>query len=418
MTRNVTWMVLGQGLNFFLQAAYFVLLARFLGATQYGIFAGCFALVNLVAPYSALGAGMLFMRYVSQDRTKAGVYWGNTLLVTLAGSTFIAVIVAFVGPGLTRTGSPLIFVILSLANCLFSQISALASLVFQTYERMKIAAALAVAANLVRFLILVCMMSVLHRATVLQWSMGVLLASAIAAGFSVVMVQRTIDRFRVDLKLLRSRALEGIGFSFAGTTQAVNNDIDKTMLSHYGLIQENGFYSLAYRIVDFSTTPVQAIDSAALPRIFQIGHRDIVQAVKFALRSAGVATLVGLAIGVTTWCLAPLVPRLVGRDFGGILQALRWLCWLPALRGINRLAGSALTGTGHQRYRTTTQLLIAAINVAMNVLWIPRYGWIGAAWSSVICDGLLGVLNLLVLFYLWKSLKLFNPLTPDIPNPL
>ena len=82
ISRNASWVFLGQVANTGLQAGYFVLLARLLGVKEYGVFAGAFAVVNLVTPYSALGAGMLFMRYVTADRTKAATYWGNSLIIT------------------------------------------------------------------------------------------------------------------------------------------------------------------------------------------------------------------------------------------------------------------------------------------------------------------------------------------------
>src|SRR5271155_1711353 len=97
VSRNASWIFLGQGTNFLLQAGYFVLLARLLGVKEYGVFAGAFAVVNLVTPYSALGAGMLFMRYVTADRSKAATYWGNSLIITAVATTVIAVVLFFIG---------------------------------------------------------------------------------------------------------------------------------------------------------------------------------------------------------------------------------------------------------------------------------------------------------------------------------
>jgi O-antigen/teichoic acid export membrane protein len=82
VSRNATWILLGQGANVLLQAGYFVLLARLLGVREYGVFAGAFAVVNLITPYSTLGAGMLFMRHVMVDRARAAVYWGNSVAIT------------------------------------------------------------------------------------------------------------------------------------------------------------------------------------------------------------------------------------------------------------------------------------------------------------------------------------------------
>jgi O-antigen/teichoic acid export membrane protein len=55
-------MLVGQGTGILLQAFNFVLLGRLLGTTQYGIYAGAFALVAIVASYSTLGSGTLFLR--------------------------------------------------------------------------------------------------------------------------------------------------------------------------------------------------------------------------------------------------------------------------------------------------------------------------------------------------------------------
>jgi O-antigen/teichoic acid export membrane protein len=110
----------------------------------------------------------------------------------------------------------------------------------------------------------------------------------------------------------------------------------------------------------------------------------------------------GAGIAVSILLLAPFIPRLVGRDFSGVLIALRWLCWIPLLRGIHRATGSALTGSGRQNLRTAAQVTVALVNLLLNLWWIPVFGWIGAAWSSLASDGLLAVLNTLLLFLGWK----------------
>jgi O-antigen/teichoic acid export membrane protein len=112
--------------------------------------------------------------------------------------------------------------------------------------------------------------------------------------------------------------------------------------------------------------------------------------------------LLGAGIAVSILLLAPFIPRLVGRDFSGVLIALRWLCWIPLLRGIHRATGSALTGSGRQNLRTAAQVTVALVNLLLNLWWIPVFGWIGAAWSSLASDGLLAVLNTLLLFLGWK----------------
>lgn len=404
LARNASWMLLGQGANLLLQAASFVLLARLLGVTEYGIFAGAFAFVNIVSPYSALGSNMLFMRYVSVDHSQATAYWGNMLILASIMTVLIAGFAVFTGPSLTRIHSTVIFAVLAVANCFLGQISALASTVFQTFEKMRWSASLSFLSNLIRIFVLILMLTTMHRATAVQWSIGWLAASAVAALMSLVWVQREIGSPSLNLRLIRTRMWEGIGFSFAGTTQSLYNDVDKTMLSHYGLHKETGFYSLAYRIVDFCTTPMSAIVLATIPRSFRLSQQNAPAVARFGFKSARIAVVLGIAIAAGTMLLAPVVPRIVGRDFSGVLIALRWLCWIPLLRGLHYMTGSAITALGRQNLRTAAQFTVAGTNVLLNLWWIPAYGWIGAAWSSVACDGLLAILNVSLL--LWLSNRL------------
>ena len=409
--RNASWMVLGQGGNFLLQAGYFVLLARLLGVTQYGIFAGAYALVNIVSPYASLGGGMLFMRYVIPDRPSAPVYWGNSLLAISMASVLLGAVLWVLGPTLTGIHSREMFLVLTLGNCFFAQVSSVASQVFQAYEKLRLTAAISFSSNLGRFLILLVMLLTLHRATAIQWSVGVMIASGIAAVVSIVLVQRQVLGITYSWQLLRSRLVEGFGFSFAGTTQAVYTDIDKTMLTHYRLDRENGFYTLAYRIVDFAATPVVALDLATIPKYFALSRARFTEVVKLAFRTVRVSLLMGVVIALGTLLFAPVIPHIVGRDFSGVLVALRWLCWIPLFRGIHRVMGSALTGTGYQSLRTGAQFFVAITNFFLNLWWIPAFGWIGAAWSSFACDLLLALLNVGILLTLLKHQSQGSDLT-------
>src|SRR5579871_1919176 len=192
LMRKASWLLMGQGVNFLVQALYFILLARLLGVRQYGIFAGANALVNIIAPYSKLGSNLIYMRYVTADRSKAPVYWGNALFITTCFSFFFAAGLALVGPRLTSIPDPLIFAVLVLANCWFTQIASMASTVFQTVEKMRLTATLNFITNLARLLILVLLVGIIHRASALKWSFAILVASAIATIPAMLWVHREV----------------------------------------------------------------------------------------------------------------------------------------------------------------------------------------------------------------------------------
>jgi O-antigen/teichoic acid export membrane protein len=161
---------------------------------------------------------------------------------------------------------------------------------------------------------------------------------------------------------------------------------------------------MAYRVVDFATTPVTAIDAAALPRLFALHYEGAASVRQAAGKILPIAALAGLVSSGLTLLVTPWLVGIVGHGFGDALLAIRWLCWLPTLRGVHQLAGGVLTATGRQNLRTGAQLFVALLNFALNLAWIPTHGWLGAAWASLASDGALGVINLiLVCYFFWSS---------------
>ena len=392
MLRNTGWMFLGQGLSVVLQAGYFILLARLLGAEQYGIFAGAFALVAIAAPYASMGSGDLFMRYVGADRANLRPFLGNILLSSaLVGSGFTLLLYAG-APHLLSPASAALVLLVGFANCTFTQLVNSASTVFRTFDQMKMTAFLSLLVNLVRLLAVALMTLTLHRASAFQWAVASLILSALSACLCMAIVMVKIGRPQFQFGQLLRHAPEGFGYSLGGSAQSVYNDVDKTLLSHYGMNVANGIYTTAYRAVDIATLPITALDAAVLPRFYR-ESRDGRGVVRLAERLGRRAVAIGLAMSMLLFVCAHLLPYLIGKSFAGSAYAIRWLCLIPALRGWHQLTGGAIASLGFQRYRTGAQFTVAAFNLALNLWLIPRHGWLGAAWASLASDGLLCGLN-------------------------
>ena len=401
LAKNAGWMFAGQGLSFVLQAGYFVLIARLLGTVEYGIYAGAFALVAIAGTYSTLGAGTLFLRYVSSEPDKFSLYWGNILLVTSTVSGLMVLVLHFIARHLINAESAAIVVFVAIANCFCNQLATCCGQVFQTFEKLRTTAALNLLTSLLRLLAAAVMLLLLHHANARQWALASLVVSLIAAGAAVLTVTIKFGRPSFAPKLFFTGASEGFGYSFALSTTSAYNDLDKTMLSHYGMNAANGIYAMAYRVIDIATVPVYSIRDAAMPRFFRDGREGIEKGAALAKRLLSRSVLLSLLAAVVMFVTAPIIPHIVGKGFAESVSALRWLCLIPVFRSVHQMTGCALTGAGLQRYRTAAQLTAVGINFGLNLWLIPTHGWLGAAWASLATDFSLGALN-------WTILKLVS----------
>jgi O-antigen/teichoic acid export membrane protein len=400
LVQNASWLFAGQGLSFVVQGFYFILLARLLGTTQYGLLAGAIALVAVVSQYSALGSGLLFLRYVSPDHRRFPTYWGNVLMSILLLGGLLAVALRLSGHWFLGSASVPLLLPIALSDCLFQQFSTCAGQVFQTFEKMKFSTALILLSSIFRCALALGMLLVLHRASAWQWAIGSLGMSFLSAGIAFATVTRFFGLPSFSPSLFMRHSAEGFVFAISGSTTAVYNDIDKVVLSRFGLVQANGIYSMAYRIVNIGTMPIMSIVSAAFPSFFRAGVKGIAATVPMARQLLKRTAVLGIVASAGMFVCAPVIPHLVGKSYAESVSALRWLCLIPIFRCFHLSAGDAIAGAGQQKFRLISQSTAAVGNLLMNLYLVPRYSWHGAAWASLGTDGALGVMNWLALFYL------------------
>src|SRR5690625_1863341 len=94
--RNTLFGTTGLGVRALFQAAYLLLLSRWLGAHGYGLFAGSVAAVVLLAPLANWGMPLVLTRHVARDRGNSRTVWASALQQTsvVGGLLAVSVLVA------------------------------------------------------------------------------------------------------------------------------------------------------------------------------------------------------------------------------------------------------------------------------------------------------------------------------------
>jgi O-antigen/teichoic acid export membrane protein len=399
LARNAGWMFLGQGLGLMFQATYFIVLARLLGSREYGIYAGTFALVSMASQYSTIGSGTIFLRYVSPDKSKFPIYWGNILIITCTFSIVVSAVLYVTARFILNPLSAALIFPAAVSVCFCTQIAVAAGQVFQAFEQLRVTAMMNLLTNIMRAITALTMLVLMHHATAWNWVVVSLFVSLAGAVIAVVTVTVRLGKPKFDLSLLRRHAAEGLQYSFSQSTSSAYNDVDKTMLSHYSMNVQNGIYSMAYRVVEIASIPVFAVRDAATPKFFQQGARGVTHSAILANSLLKRAMLLGVFSAACIFLLAPIIPHVIGKDYAESVYALRWLSLIPFFRSIHQMTGTALMGAGLQKYRTYTQIVAAAVNFLLNFWLIRTHGWQGAAWSSLLTDAALAGMNYFMLQY-------------------
>jgi O-antigen/teichoic acid export membrane protein len=135
--------------------------------------------------------------------------------------------------------------------------------------------------------------------------------------------------------------------------------------------------------MSITLVPIHAILHATYGRYFRHGEGGIASAVAFSRRLLPVAITWSLVAGIGLWFVAPVAPIIVGKEFNDTVNVVRWLAPIPLLATIQVFGAGSLTGAGYQGARSMIQIFTALINIALNVVLIPVYGWHGAAVATL-----------------------------------
>jgi O-antigen/teichoic acid export membrane protein len=390
LARNTGWMLLGQGLKLVIQALYFTVIARSLGAANYGAFVGVVGLVGILFPFSTLGSGYLLIKNVARDKHQFKEYFGRALLTTLAASSILFGAVLLFSRYALPAAIPVRLVMLVAASDLFAMsITGICGQAFIAFERLKWTASISVMLSTSRLIAAVVLVTVHHGPSALEWGSFYFGSTSFVALIALLLVLVKLGTPTFSSSRTSAEAREGLYFSVSQSAQTIYNDIDKTMLARLGTLEATGIYGAAYRLIDVSFAPVWSLLTAAYPNFFRAGVGGITATFQYAKplisRAFGYASLVTIAMLAG----AGIVPYILGGEYRLAEEALRWLAILPLLKVIHYFLSDALAGAGHQALRTAIHVGVAVFNVLINLWIIPAYSWRGAAWSSIASDGLL-----------------------------
>ena len=370
--------------------AYFILIARSLGPSEYGAFVGAVSLVALVAPFAGLGSGNLLVKNVSRKPDLFAEYWGNSLLISgISGLILLGFVLAVARLVLPASIPWLLILLICVSDLLVVRAAEIGAQGFQAVDELRYTAFLTVLPYILRMIGAVIVFFVWRRATALCWSWFYLACTVISAVVAVSVASHKLGAPKLALWRIRGELVEGFYFGASMSAQTVYNDVDKTMLARLSTLDATGIYGAAYRLIDVSFTPVRSVLNAAYANFFRHGEAGMSASYGYAKKLLKKTTGYSLLVSLGLFVAAPIVPVILGSDYTRVVEALRWLALLPFFKSMHYFLADALTGAGYQRIRTVAQIGVALFNVGLNLWLIPAYSWRGAAWSSLASDGAL-----------------------------
>jgi len=392
--RSWSWALAGQASQVLGQAAAFILVARALPVAEMGVFIGITALTSILGPFTGMGSGNLLIKYVARDGAAFGERWSKLLGTTLLSASVLCLMAVLVCRQILRAAIPWYAIaLLVIADLLLWRWPYMVGLTLQglgEINRKSQLEILIVCMRLAAATLLFALPGSYHQ--VRTWALIYFGAACIVASACLVWTLRQWGKPKAFQAQSGRDLKEGLWFVVSPATQTINNDVDKLLLARMASLSVAGIYGAAYRVLSASFLPVQALLTVTYPQFFQEGSKGVRETARYAARWLPLALGYSLAAGVALFVAAPIIAGILGPEYAQSASVLRQLAVLPLIKAFQYFLADALTGADFQALRVGLQCVAAALNVALNLLWIPTFGWQGAVWATLVCDGGLALL--------------------------
>ncbi len=220
-------------------------------------------------------------------------------------------------------------------------------------------------------------------ALVVGLGLDAVLAAAVAGkgaacAVSWVLLRRRGVRISLagDRASLRSLAAQAPVFTLRAACATLYWRIDVFLLAHFRPVAEVGYYTAAYRLLDVAVLLPQSLCLALFPRL--AGDRAGEPRWRPAALSWLLLLTAPLAL-VVSLLARPLLAALYGSGLAIAAPLLSILIWTVAPYAWNRYHAYLLVAADQQHVDLAINAAMLALNIALNLVLIPRYGALGAA---------------------------------------
>lgn len=192
--------------------------------------------------------------------------------------------------------------------------------------------------------------------------------------------------------------------------------LDQLMLGGMASSVEIGLYFIAVRLSEITTVLASSVADVLMPEV--AASKQIEASVQLLTKSLRQTIYIYVLVLIPLLLGAPLLLRVAyGPEFLAASSTLRLLLLASLIWSAGAIIISGLNGLGYPGLSTLARLASAIVTVFALVYWLPRYGIVGAALSS-----LLGYSVMLVVALFWlvrkQRISLWDCIRPqrgDIP---
>ena len=399
--KNMSWLLISQIIASICGFIWTILMARYLGVEDYGIFGFAVSLTGILCILFDLGIGIHSVRHIATDYESAPKYLGNAIplkgLFSICGFIIIFIVLVL----MKSNEITIIITLLFAIEQIIKKFVELMNATFQAFEEGKYQGILNTIMNILLFIFI--LIAIECDLGLYGIAFAYILANILALIYGYYILNKYIAKpnYEFDKTFCKNVTLAAIPFAATAVLTSIYYSIDMVMLTNMVGNYATGIYNATYKLISVLTLFYGIYTAVIFPVMSKFYKNDEKMLLVSYEKSIKYLMLVIIPLAIATmFYSADIIHLIYGNEYEAASSILSILIWTVCLLFISG-AGNSLLNASYKEVSVTKIYFIAAVfNVVLNFILIPYLSYIGAAITTVLSDVLIVIIQSYVIYKL------------------
>ncbi len=380
---NVVAQGLGRVFTFGTNFIAFALIARFYGAEFFGQYSYVLNYFGIFVILADFGLMPILGKDISQMKDSPQIYWGNFLLLRL-WLNLLVIIFSIITAYYIRKDLFVLLLIGSLAIPFLA--SRFFEPIFQVFQRPWYSAYSSILYGIAHLVFLA--VAFLMKDNLLNFVLAYILANVFYAFLAFYLSKKSVrPSFKISKTVMKEIIKLALPLGVSSVFIIISNRVCILMLAGMKSDYAVGIYSAAYKFVEISSFLAAMVTAPLIP-IFAEKAKNDRKSLKYI--SSDIAEFIAIILLPVGIVCSSLSKEIINMVYGvGLLPSadvFNILIWVSIIIFYSLFISSIVISIGVVKYAYWLGAFAAVLSVGLNYFLIPKYTYIGSAWTALICE--------------------------------
>lgn len=398
--RQTSWLVLAQASTRIIGFFYTIFLARNLGVLDFGIFSVGLAYFSIISSLADFGFNRFLTREIAKEKLRSWELIWNVLMLRL---TVLSVF--FAGFAVTLyifdTDKMRVSTILLASLAVFPQTIAITfDAVFIALKKLQFSAVITFISSISTAVLGIYFVS--QGFKIFGAVNALIFGQAILAILSIIFLSKNfgIKLSTVSVKVLKEAIFGSLPYGILAILGLLYFRVDTVILSYMKGNFETGIYAAGYKFLEGLIFIPIALNFALFPNFVELHLRNPLKIRSLLSVNVKMMFLSGTVATLFFFFVLPEIIKMFLPNYLAAIDVIRVLSLAIPFIFVHVPASSVLTSSDkYLKPVILFSLIPLSFNVILNLILIPKFGFMAAAWITVASDILSAVL---LLFFINK----------------